>query len=545
MRSSTRQAIACIFAIFSIAILASAQNTSIKEPGATISGKVTIKGEGAPGVIVTLRQNDRSYGGREYSGPKAVSDNDGNYRIENVVPGSYRIVTAARAFVSVGGFERERVLIVNKGDKIEHVDFALIRGGVITGKVVDAEGRPIVEEWVSVFTVPDNRPIYLPNDSMTDDRGIYRLYGLPAGRYRVGAGRSEEALSGGLPRPYKRTYHPSVSDPAQATVVEVEEGSELKDIDIMFTRTLSTYTVRGRVVDGDTGQPLPNVSYGITRYEERGSSGRSGGEVTNSRGEFKIENLSPGKYSIPISKSSDSDLRFEETQFEIVDHDVNDLVIKGTAGASISGVVVFEGLDDKTREEMGHSWIGASVEGAPNRSAGSSTQVKEDGSFYLRGVDGGTATFYVFTRGDSLRVERIERDGVIQPRGLVIKDREHVKGVRLVVQLGNASLRGKIEVENGTLPADGHFYVWAKLLGADQAGRFSGANMRPQVDERGLFVIEGLTAGTYEIEAGVVVMSSKLRYVAKNQQVVVAAGSSNTVNITVDLTSTPIPIKIP
>ncbi|HKV36438.1 MAG TPA: carboxypeptidase regulatory-like domain-containing protein [Pyrinomonadaceae bacterium] len=542
MRSSTRQAIACIFAIFSVAITANAQSTPIKEPGATISGKVTIKGQAAPGVIVTLRQNDRAYGGREYSGPKGVSDNDGNYRIENVPPGSYRISLAARAYVLAEGSERERLLIVNKGDTIEHIDFAMIRGAVITGKVIDAEGRPIVEEWVSVFT-PDNRTVNVLNNSMTDDRGFYRIYGLPAGRYRVAAGRGEDSFSGGLPRPYRRTYHPSVSDPAQATVVEVGEGSELKDVDIMFTRTVSTYTARGRIVDGETGQPLANVDYGITRYEERGSSSRSGGYVTNSRGEFKLENLAPGKYSIPISNSRENDLRFEETQFEIVDHDVNDLVIKATKGGSISGVVVFEGVDQKTREQFGRSWIGVSIEGAPQRSTGSNAEVREDGSFNIRGIAGGTATFYLFGRGESIRVDRVERDGVIQPRGLVIKDREHVTGVRVTVQYGNASLRGKIEVENGTLPADGYFYVWAKLLGTDASVRFSGSNMRPQVDARGQFVIEGLTAGTYEIEAGVYVVSSKLRYAAKNQQVVVTAGSSNTVNITVDLTSTPTKIQ--
>lgn len=543
MRSSTRQAIACIFAIFSIAIMASAQSTPSKEPGATISGKVTIKGQGAPGVIVTLRQNDRSSGGREYSGPKGVSDNDGNYRIENVPPGNYRIMPAAKAFVSPEGSEREKILIVNKGDTIEHVDFTLIRGAVITGKVIDAEGRPIVEEWVSVFTVPDNRTVTVLNNSMTDDRGFYRIYGLPAGRYRVGAGRGEDSFSGGLPRPYRRTYHPSVSDPAQATVVEVDEGSELKDVDIMFTRTVSTYTVRGRIVDGETGQPLANVDYGITRHEERGSSSRSGGYVTNSRGEFKLENLAPGKYSIPISNSRENDLRFDETPFEIVDHDVNDLVIKATKGGSISGVVVFEGLDDKTRQQIGRSWIGVSIEGAPNRSLGSNAEVREDGTFSIRGVAAGTASFYLFGRGESVRVDRVERDGVIQSRGVAIKDREHVTGVRVTVQYGNASLRGKIEVENGTLPADGRFYVWAKLLGADPAMRFSGSNMRPQIDARGQFVIEGLTAGTYEIEAGVYVMSSKLRYVAKNQQVVVTAGSSSTVNITVDLSSTPTKIQ--
>jgi Carboxypeptidase regulatory-like domain len=540
MVSSTRQALACIFAIFSVAILAHAQTTSIKEPAATITGTVTIKGKGAPGVIVALRQNDRT-SGREYSGPKGVTDDDGKYRIANVPAGSYRILAIAKAYVPMEESDREKLLVVNKGDMIEHIDFALTLGGVITGKVVDAEDHPMVEEQVSVFTAADNKNVFVPHYSVTDDRGVYRIYGLRAGSYRVAAGSGEESFQRGVARSYKRTFHPSVSDPSQATVVEVIEGGETKDVDITFTRTVSTYTVRGRVVDEETGQPIANVNYGITRYQERGTSTRSGDYVTNIRGEFKLEGLSPGKYSLPLSPPKDSDLRFEELPFEIVDQDVTGLVIKANRGASISGVVIFEGLDDKAaREQLGRTFITAWIDGGSRETRNASAQVKEDGSFQIRGVAAGTVTFHVFSNG-SLRIERLERDGgVFQPSGMIIREREHIKGIRVIAQYGNASIRGQINVENGTLPPDARFHAWTKPVGADPRFGYSGSNAMPQVDSRGQFVIEGLTSGTYEINAGVYLTSAKLGYLAKPQQVVVAAGSTVTVNITVDLTSTPI-----
>jgi hypothetical protein len=52
-------------------------------------------------------------------------------------------------------------------------------------------------------------------------------------------------------------------------------------------------------------------------------------------------------------------------------------------------------------------------------------------------------------------------------------------------------------------------------------------------------VIEGMTAGTYEIQAGVYQTSAKLNYAAKIQQIVVTAGTTTNVNLTVDLSSTP------
>jgi protocatechuate 3,4-dioxygenase beta subunit len=539
MRSSTRQATACIFVIFSVAVIAHAQTTPAKELGATITGKVTIKGKGAPGVIVTLRTNEMSSSGRQFSGPKGVTDDEGNYRIINVPAGSYRAIPVAKTFVPAEEADREKVIIVNKNDTIDHIDFALVRGGVITGKVVDADGRPMVEEWVSAFSVPDNNLVHQPINSSTDDRGVYRIYGLRAGRYRVAAGRGEDSFYGRLPSPYRRTYHPAASDPSQATVVEVTEGGETRDVDITFIRTVSTYTASGRIVDGETGEPVPNVRYGVTRYEEKGSSSMSGGALTNSRGEYKLANLSPGKYAVSVLLDPSRDWRAEETRFEITDHDVTNLVIKTIKSGSISGLVVFEGMDERAaREQLVGTWIMASIEGSAERSGSGSARVGEDGRFHITGMAGGTANFYLHSN-ESIRIDRIERDGVIQPRGIVLKEREHITGVRVIAQFGNASLRGKIEVENGTLPPDGRLYVWARRIGDDLTMRSSGSNIRPQVDARGQFVIEGMTAGTYEIDAGVYLSTAKLVYRAKRQQVVVTAGATTTLNLSVDLSATP------
>jgi protocatechuate 3,4-dioxygenase beta subunit len=538
MVSSTRQAIACIFAIFSVALIAHAQTTPAKEPTGTITGTVTIKGKGTPGVIVMLRREDPNRNGREYSGPKDVTDNDGNYRIANVPPGSYKIAPVAKAFVPTNDFEGDKVLIVNKGDTIEHIDFVLVRGGVVTGKVVDAEGRPMVEEWVSlVRTAQDGTP-QLFRGSPTDDRGVYRIYGVRPGSYKVAAGRGEDSFQSGMPRPYRRTYYPSADNAAEATAVEVTEGGETKDVDITFTRTVSTYSATGRVVDGETGQPVANVSYGITRYEERGSSGMFGDKVTNSRGEFKLTDLSPGKYGVSISPTPGNDLRFDDLRFEIIDQDVTGLVVKAIKGGSISGVVVFEGFEDKAqRGQFNGVWVGAGIEGTRQRA---SSQLGEDGSFTLRGLGEGTVNFHLYSnRITNVGVLRIERDGVIQSlRGVVVKERENVKGIRIVAQLGNASIRGKLDVENGTLTSDARFHVWARPVGVE-SGSWVGSNARQQVDERGQFVIEGLTAGTYEIEAAVTFSSTKLGYLARKQQVVVTAGTTTTLNITIDLKSQP------
>ena len=92
---SSRQAIACILLIFGAAVFIHSQTVPAKGPTATVSGKVTLKGKGLPGIIVTLRELNSERNTRY----KAVTDEQGNYVVSNVSPGNYQVVPLAPAFV--------------------------------------------------------------------------------------------------------------------------------------------------------------------------------------------------------------------------------------------------------------------------------------------------------------------------------------------------------------------------------------------------------------------------------------------------------------
>ena len=173
MLSSTRKAIACILLIAGVAVSAHSQNPStVKESPATISGKVTVKGQGLAGIVVGMY---RSNSPRPSPGTiRTVTDQDGNYRLTNVPPGTFEILPVAPAYVALDS-EGRKSLIVNKGETIENIDFAFARGGVITGKVTDTDGRPVIEE--PIFVVPVSQT-YTPNGYMhaqgaTDDRALH------------------------------------------------------------------------------------------------------------------------------------------------------------------------------------------------------------------------------------------------------------------------------------------------------------------------------------------------------------------------------------
>lgn len=526
--------------VLSFSVLADAQN-QLPMKTSTISGKVTVRGTGIPGITVgavayasNMRGGKTSFGG--------VTDSQGNYRISDLPPATYDVAPAAPQYVLASLNMRKRV-IVEEGETLDGVDFLLVRGGVITGKVTNADGQPMLEQHIHVARVEDrngssemllslNMVLY-----QTDDRGVYRVFGLPPGKYRVAAGMPEGSVSfggrGGAK--YKQTYHPSATDPAQATVIEVGEGSEATNVDIVLNRREMTYSASGRIVDGETGKPLADIRYGLTKLSENGSSGMSG-PTTTAAGEFRFDGLTPGKYLVSIDMSTD--WYGEPIRFDVIDQDVTDLVLKTSKGGSISGVVVFEGLDLKTsRAKYGELMVmaqSAEDEKFMGRRSGPPAMVGVDGSFKSVGVRPGLTGFMVFSRsGDSGRefdISRIERDGVPQSRTIEVKEREQVTGVRLIVNPRTGVLQGIVKVENGQIPME---RVWVSMQRSGDAER-SGYGV--PLDARGRFRLNGVAPGTYDLTAWAYLPESGNRATAK-QQVVVTGDQPTDVTLVIDLKS--------
>ena len=539
MVSSARQAIACLLLIFCSALYAHSQTgPGAKVPTGSISGKVTIKGKGAAGIVVGLRRvNSSSQQERRYKG---VTDDQGNYRINNVLPGHYLVLPVAPVFIPEGR-DISKTIFINKDETVENVDIALVRGGVITGRVTDSDGRPAVEETVSIEPVQEsNRGYHMPMSGNTDDRGIYRIYGLEPGSYRVSVGSA-----GGFSRVgrmgrglYKLTYHPSATDVSQATIIEVTEGSEATSVDIVVGRVpQQKFSARGRIVDGKTGKPIPNVHYGLQYFFSESSSGSTTtGVVSNSEGEFKFDNLSPGKFAVFVQPSPDQEWQADSVPFEVVDQDISGLLVKTSRGATVSGVVVLEGTDDKAvhanlKQVQLHAYV---MEGNSSPSAHWST-IKPDGSFYIRALKSGTLNFSLSNHGH-FQLVRVERDGILYPNGIPIKEAEQATGVRFVLNYGSGAIRGVVKVESGTLPENAVITVSLRKLGGDES--LSPGSSAAPVDVRGQFFVEGLIPGTYEVNAVIYIREPQNAFRpvggGTKQQVVVTDGATN-VTLTVSL----------
>jgi hypothetical protein len=543
------------FALHSI----QAQNAEAKTGTSTVAGRVTLKSEPARGVVVLLQSEEAMRAGDRSPGLRMKTDENGRFRFAGLKAGRYTLVAFAPGFVtpSENTFgARAKSIDLSDGENVDNQEIALKRGAVITGRVTDANGKPLVEQRVELTRLDDRgqpprgAPGFSPfAANLTDDRGIYRLYGLQAGRYLVGAGftQREGSIMLTVNRAYYQfTYHPDTTEQSKARVVDLSEGFEATGIDIKMADAKKTYDVFGRVVNADTGQPMAGVRMSFGSLMDGGKRiGAVGsfGIQSDAQGEFHIPGVLPGKYAAFASHEKDSDLYSEPVPFEIGDEDVTGLVVKMRRGGSISGVAVIEGTNDPAiLSKLSQIEVYANVRteelSAPS---GAPANVGTDGGFALRGVNPGMARLNIYNRAETPRfsILRIERDGVAQREGVQINPGEQVTGVRIVIGHGTNTVRGQLRVTGGPLPEDVILVVSAYRAGTE----FVNGRSR-QVEAGGRFVIEGLTPGEYELKlsayfpSGPTPETGKLtERLNKRAQAVTVSGNQETqVTFVIDLT---------
>jgi hypothetical protein len=350
----------------SASLAQAASKLKAPDPSAsTITGRVTVQGNGLGRATVTLWRQPLGEPTGSNLATKVRTDPEGNYLIAKVPPGSYFIAASAPGFVTTKEnlFPPDlRALAIPDSQNVKGIDFELVRGGVITGRVSNADGKPLIEQRITLIPQEVSPDFMMPaygRDIRTDDRGVYRVYGVPPGHYRIAFGETTAAAASFIGRAaYGRTFYPDATDESKGVVIEVTSGGEVSNVDINVARPAPVFSVRGLIVDGESGQPMPNMSYGMEIYS---GGKRVGGivphGVSNDKGEFRIDNLPAGTYLINTPARGSTLQRDSAAQtapnaygdsarFDIADQDVSGIVIRTTRAASVSGVIVVEGTTD-------------------------------------------------------------------------------------------------------------------------------------------------------------------------------------------------------
>lgn len=523
---------------------------SAKSTG-TISGKVTVNQKGAPEILVAAQSLDRPM---QQAAARAKSDAAGRYRLTGLPAGQYQITAIAPALApeqtgsSAPMYRASKSVVLAAGEEADDVDIKLVHGGVITGRVTDADGKPVIEERINLQMVDQagnvnnqaNVSMWNYQMSVTDDRGIYRIYGLSVGRYRVSVGSMEGGFMMSRNRTYYAvTFYGNTSDSAKASIVELQEGTEATNIDIRVGRAANTFVATGRIVDAENGQPIPGIRfmYGPARANQPFYGGFVG-MPTSARGEFRMEGLEPGRYGVSVSASFESSAHYSDPVFfEIVDGDVTNLEVKAMRGLTLSGFVVFEGSRAKEiQQNIGTLRAGASVSSpsSPRNQTSSSASIAADGSFQLSGVRPGKVRLYVASMSSSvlrgITVLRVERGGVDVTQNLEVQSGESITDLRIVASLGAGTIRGTVRFVGGEPPPNLMMFVSTRRDGTP-----GGAG---PVDARGLFLINSLTSGTYDVilSMNYIGAAAPRAMRPQTQTVTVTDGAETQVDFVVDLT---------
>ena len=318
-------------------------NAKVESKTGNISGRVvTESGQPLVNASVWIRP-DTSEG---LPVTNTTTNRDGVFKVSGLARGPYNVSASMPAYIPKSP-ESGRAVQPND----DSVTLVLIKGGVITGTVTNSKGDPIVAIGIRAEMVIDESgrktPAYVYED-VTDDRGVYRIYGLPSGTYIVSAdGAANYSPTGvnafAVDMP---TYAPS-SNREAADEISVRVGEEASNVDIRYRGergSMITGTVRGART-GETG-----FTVSLTSLAEKGP--RWNNYFQDAKGEFALEGIPDGDYILAATAYwNDRDRGLSEPMMlSIRGSDVEGIEITATALASISGTVVLKELKEPVPE---------------------------------------------------------------------------------------------------------------------------------------------------------------------------------------------------
>ena len=214
------------------------------------------------------------------------TDVNGVFEFRSLAAGSYFVTASRRAFAPLQygqkGWKSSGLPVALQDAAETILKIPLPRYGAITGRIVDENDVGLPEHEVIAYR--NTRPPVMVGKALTDDRGVYRIFGLEPGAYLVRSATKMYEDGGYLPTFYKDTQTPDGARP-----VEVVLDQDVPDISL-HPSPGRLYTVAGSVYN--PGGPRNTVT--VTLVSDMGSEAVS----TDANGRFKFSPAAPGKYEL-------------------------------------------------------------------------------------------------------------------------------------------------------------------------------------------------------------------------------------------------------
>lgn len=520
-----------------IVLLACVVAAAAPMQGRSIAGRVVAvdqTGAVSPGsrAVVELA-------GGNLAGTRAMlADRDGSFVFRGLAPGRYTVTTTKPGFLPgrygapAGSAAPGTPIVVTDAADVEDITIPLASGAVIAGIVFDHDGQPMYGASVSLVRVPRaGAGIAEPfQRTRTDDRGEYRFFGLPAGRYLVATLNSQTDLTGVqqtpeswfevlTPRPgvapvippgpppvakgYAPTFAPGTPDIAAADVVTVRLGERRVDINIAIVWAESA-NVEGTVHIPDGVEPK-----GLVRVMARSDAvtlGLRGPLSPGTRvgvrpdGSFRMTGLPPGRYHLEArGQAGDGAALWANSTIDVNGVDLSGVSMTLARGMRVAGRVIT--ADDAPPDATGLRLRLMALESG-SITPETAAAVDPSGAFVAEGlVPGEYIVSLVEASAGPWRLQAVHVGGAPAQSSddlrLVVPESPLAEPVTLVVSRSPPSVSGTLTDAAG-VPVSEFTVV---LLSKDPRHWVPGSSrirtVRP--DAAGLFMFPGVLPGDYVV----------------------------------------------
>jgi hypothetical protein len=319
----------------------------------SITGSIAIAGAGQPArrARVVLSFSSSSESGSGGGSQTMTTDDNGTFTFSALPAGRFSLMASKPGYIS-GSYGQKRPgrsgtpIQLGDGQRIQ-VQLQIWRGGVITGTLVDenAEAVPGTPVRALRYVMQSGvRTLQNAGNSQTDDRGVYRIYGLQPGDYLVFAtprntnqqggeaarqaemqalmqraelmARNEQtqaeaqslmervaqlrnAAGDASDEPatgYAPVYYPGTTAPASAATIALAAGEEKSGIDFQY-QVVPISRIDGIVTSAGSQMPQ-NVQITLVNNGFSAPGIGPGGARADAQGSFRIANVPPGQYTV-------------------------------------------------------------------------------------------------------------------------------------------------------------------------------------------------------------------------------------------------------
>ncbi|HEX7139236.1 MAG TPA: carboxypeptidase-like regulatory domain-containing protein, partial [Vicinamibacterales bacterium] len=395
-------------------------------------------------------------------------------------------------------------LNVLDGQIIEKVDFALPRGSVITGRVVDEFGEPVADVQVlpmqSRFMQGSRRLMPVGRNGQTNDIGEYRIFGLSPGQYYVSATmRNFNGADSDDHNGYAPTYYPGTANGSEAQRVSVDVGQTVSEINITLVAT-RTAKITGTVIDSQ-GRP---VAQGFVSAMPRNSGGMfygpaGGGQIRD--GTFTVAGVAPGDYTLRANIGngfgSDGRPEFATAVVSVSGEDISGVRLVAMSLVTVTGRLVVQdaAAAASLKPPIRINFSPVNIDDQMFMPGGGGTSAKEDFTFEAKVAPG---KFRVFIGGPmpGWAVRAVLQNGVdVTDTGIEIAPGGETGGIEIEFTNHLSELSGVVTNARGEVARDYTVIVFSQ----DREQWTGNTRYRNQgrPDQEGRFKIRGLPAGRY------------------------------------------------